>query len=522
MRPAWQWLALTFVIALAARVYYAERLFLNPDEALHYLLALQSSAAAAYQASLTTAHPPLLILFLYYWRFLGHSEFVLRLPQIIAGLLFCWISFQWIKRVTNDETANVALPLLLFAPPLISLSAEVRQYSFLLLFMSLALYSVQRATGESSARWMVAFSVAIYGALLVHYSALFFTLAIGIYALARAIRSRPSRAVLLTWAAGQVLAAGIALLLYRTHIALVRKSGLPQNIADTWLRKSIYHPAEDNPVWFVVRGAIRFFHFLFGNGAVGAIALVVFLVGLVLMLSGRPKSDRLRLPARALGFLCLLPFLCAIAAGMIGVYPFGGTRHDVFLAPFAIAAIAVALGAWQPRRIWVRTTLVWLALLASNVFLSPSGPFIKLSNQTRTEMRNAIEVLRANPERTILTDYQGGQLLSYYLCDQSAVQLSLPPYQPLTRTFCGRQTVIATSPDIWIFHAGDFPSALQDAARLYPQVAAAKLLIFQAGWDVDKEDDLVRVFQSMGCSAPRRFGQNILVCEVNPKLNAAQ
>ena len=65
--------------------------FLNPDEILHYLLANQPSLQQAYHASLTTAHPPLLILFLYYWRMIGHSELILRLPAVLAGTVFCWI-----------------------------------------------------------------------------------------------------------------------------------------------------------------------------------------------------------------------------------------------------------------------------------------------------------------------------------------------------------------------------------------------------------------------------------------------
>src|SRR2546430_7171281 len=42
------------------RLILARETFLNPDEALHYLLSDQPSLAMAYKASLTTAHPPLL------------------------------------------------------------------------------------------------------------------------------------------------------------------------------------------------------------------------------------------------------------------------------------------------------------------------------------------------------------------------------------------------------------------------------------------------------------------------------
>src|SRR5437763_12150870 len=82
-------LALLITAGLAIRLFQAEYRFLNADEALHYLLSVQTSFAATYRASLTPAHPPLLIIFLHYWGMLGHSELHLRLPCVLAGVLFC-------------------------------------------------------------------------------------------------------------------------------------------------------------------------------------------------------------------------------------------------------------------------------------------------------------------------------------------------------------------------------------------------------------------------------------------------
>ncbi|MGC2730755.1 MAG: hypothetical protein WA254_16300 [Candidatus Sulfotelmatobacter sp.] len=62
------------LLGLLARLWAAHGTFLNPDEALHFRLANQTSLALAYKASLTAAHPPLLIVLLYYWRALGTSE----------------------------------------------------------------------------------------------------------------------------------------------------------------------------------------------------------------------------------------------------------------------------------------------------------------------------------------------------------------------------------------------------------------------------------------------------------------
>ena len=70
--------ALVLAAGFVARLLPAWRHFLNPDEALHYVLADQPSLTLAWRAALTNAHPPLLIVVLYYVRLLGHSELLLH------------------------------------------------------------------------------------------------------------------------------------------------------------------------------------------------------------------------------------------------------------------------------------------------------------------------------------------------------------------------------------------------------------------------------------------------------------
>jgi uncharacterized membrane protein len=88
---------LVLIAAFVARLIPAKDYFLNPDEALHYLSASQPSVDLAYKAALTNAHPPLLILVLYYWRSLGPSELMLRLPSVLAGTACCWLAYLWLK-----------------------------------------------------------------------------------------------------------------------------------------------------------------------------------------------------------------------------------------------------------------------------------------------------------------------------------------------------------------------------------------------------------------------------------------
>src|SRR5579884_232164 len=126
------WLAgcapiLLILAGLIVRLISAYSKFLNADEAMHYLLALQPSFVEAYRASLGTAHPPLLILVLHYWELIGRSEFFLRLPSVLAGTAAGWFLYAWMRDVRDRTTAIIALALLLFAPALIYTSAEVRQ-----------------------------------------------------------------------------------------------------------------------------------------------------------------------------------------------------------------------------------------------------------------------------------------------------------------------------------------------------------------------------------------------------------
>ena len=98
---------------LLVRLVGAHSRFLNADEGMHYLFSLQPSFSATYQASLHTAHPPLLIILLHYWGMISNTEFFLRIPSVIAGAAAGWFIYAWLRRVADDCTALIALSLFL-------------------------------------------------------------------------------------------------------------------------------------------------------------------------------------------------------------------------------------------------------------------------------------------------------------------------------------------------------------------------------------------------------------------------
>ena len=489
--------------------------FLNPDEILHYLLADQPSLGAAYQASLTTAHPPFLILFLYYWRMLGHAEWALRFPAVVAGTAFCWVIFLWLNRVANRFVALTGLLLLLFSPSLIHLSAEIRQYAFLLLFTAAALYFLDRAFAENSVRMMALSFVALDLGLLTHYSAVIFAISIGIYALVRLRRGATAR-TLVTWILGQVSALGLCAFLYVTHLSRLKTSGQPLEI-ETWLSSSIYHPGHDHLVLFVLRTTIRLFHFLFSQGAVGVLGFLCFVIGVAGLWIGNGRFAAVpgKPSSRQLGLLLTLPLLVNCILAVAGLYPYGGTRHNAILASFAMSGVAIGLSRWMDgesrQKLLIFTFTLALVLVVCNLFPNPTGAYIRPSNQSRKLMQQSIHAISQQiPLGSVLfTDNGGGLTLSYYFCHQRVVQYELP-FQPFLSSDCRGLHVITPAPNFKALP--DRPTLMDDDAYVRAN-PTAQVWFFQAGWIAGRED-IQRTMRQTACQNPLKFGQNILLCKL--------
>lgn len=518
-RPPVSWFYfLLIVVALLLRLRLAWITFLNPDEALHYFLAQQASLKLAYQASLTTAHPPLMVLFLHCWSLFGRSEFFLRLPFVIAGTAFCWVMFLWVRRVASMTAGCFALAMFLFAPSLISLSAEIRQYSLLLLFCACCLYWLERSLENDgkSIRWMTFSALALYLALLTHYSAMIFAAAVGLYGLLSLIRSKCPAKLTTAWILCQAGALAICAFLYESQISKLKEIGVPSEIAATWLRSSIFQRGRDHFATFAWRNNLRLFRYFFSHGTIGVIGFALFVFAIVVLLWPNNNHEA-KSRNRELVFLLLAPFLLTLLLAIAGVYPYGGTRHDMVLAVFAISGIAVGLDRVLPRASAATTQLakvlsLGVAMLICNIFPSPSGPYIRPHNQHRQLMHQAISALRSlHPGSDLLTDAQGSMVLNYYLCNE-AMALPITPEKPLLRLRCGSYHVLTSMATQAGFDRATFSDLLSKAWQEAP--AETSLYLFQSGWIDDREEAWLTELRGLGGN-PRNFGPNILLCPLS-------
>jgi hypothetical protein len=363
---------------------------------------------------------------------------------------------------------------------------------------------------------MLASAAALYLALLTHYSTLIAAVSLAVYGLLRIVAKSPRPAVTSTWICMQAGGVAIASLLWKTHISVIRYRPLTQDVAGSYLRNSFFHPGGENLFLFLARSNLRLFHFLFSEGAVSALAMLLFVVGiLALFRSKSSQQETAKHPAaHQLAWLLLLPFAINFATALAGVYPYGGTRHNSYLAIFAMPAIAVSIAAWKPQHEWIRGVAVAFALAICNFTVLPAGAYLRPANQKKELMDEAIRYLRATaaPDSTILTDYESALLLSYYLCGRDITHPG-SPNGSFYLSSCAGYNSASLLPRLWIFRSESFAVQAAEFAKIVP--ASQPVWLFQAGFIVDREPEFQSLLGQYGCPKPQKFGANIFVCRIS-------
>jgi Dolichyl-phosphate-mannose-protein mannosyltransferase len=467
------------------RVWWAHATFFNTDEAWHYSVANQSAVAAAYRASLALAHPPLLIIVLYFWKHLGTSDLMLRFPGVLAGTVFCYIFFKWLRRLFGITTALIGVVFASLLPPMIVLSAELRQYSFMLMFAAAAGYLLERALDESSSGLMLFSCASMYLAMLSHYSAFFVAAVLGIYALGRMVLCRPHKSVIAIWSAGQFIGVTLAGLLYKTHISKlsgVYRGDPLHRFGDFYLSSWYFHPDRDNIVHFLWRGTFGIFRFTFGHTGVGQIAAALYVAGMVLLLRSKPFEGARR--GRLSALLLISPFVFNWVAVILGLYPYGRTRQCIFLAVFGLAGTSIAVSRLVRDRLGPALALVLIMVAGCHLFGTLQGrDMLPLAEQRHEHMDRMLQFMldEIKPSDVIFTDNATSFQLRHYLCQKKPVSVSSLP-EGLESFRCQGLLVVATGPNDTELKAETLPSRLQGMKRIYGDDPERKMWVVQGGW----------------------------------------
>jgi hypothetical protein len=355
---------------------------------------------------------------------------------------------------------------------------------------------------------MWCFSVFLYLAILSHYSAVFVALAIGLYSIARIAESHLPRKVVVAWASGQAAALAIYGFLYVTHVSKVK-----YYIA-VWASPfdGAYFRLDREDIFaFTWRNTSSIFRYIFGQRYIGQAMLLFFVVGVAVLFVRDLLHRRTNPWSCHSGILLLLPFIAAWGAAISGIYPYVGSRHTVFLAPFAIAAASFLLAAVYREKIWAGLLIAILIMGAANTFAETSEPFITKENQSRTLMIAAAHYMQQSIPRSdiILVDQQSSFSIPYYLCDPR-VMIPIDTYRGAYYEFSCNGYSIVSFPE-WKVLGGSFPSQFEKMALAHGLKSGDRVWVFQNGWGVMLDRELMCHFPQFRCLTPKGFGDNITV-----------
>jgi Dolichyl-phosphate-mannose-protein mannosyltransferase len=468
------------------RIWLAHSTFFNTDEAWHFSVANQNSLAAAYRASLTLAHPPLLIFVLYFWKHFFSSDAMLRLPGVLAGTLFCWVFYKWLMVLFGRATAWCGLIFATFLPPMIVLSAELRQYSWMLLFAISAAYFLERAFIENSSRAMLLSSLCLWLAMLSHYSAFLFAASLGIYAIARMVVQRPPKTVIAMWSAGQAMGVALGAFLVKTHVSKLGSvyPGDPlRRFGDFYLADVYFHAGRESLTHFLYRGTFGVFRFLCAQRAAGHLTTVLFVAGIICLLFSARRDSTRSAQSRLLALLLVLPFFVNWIAVVAGLHPYGRTRQCVFLAIFGLTGVSYCLAKIAGNRICLAVSMAGAIVAVCHLFSTPhSLDMIVTAEQRHEHMDAAIAFIQSSltPADVLFTDKPTSFQLLHYLCGPNPVGVhSSGDFDSFD---CNGVRVISTNLDDGSLTPQSFPEKLRKLKDNYFVNSTPAIWVVQMAW----------------------------------------
>ncbi len=476
------------VIGLVIQIAPMRNRYLSPDEAFHVSVASAPNLIDVYLGTTTTAHPPLFFLLLHLWMHLGRSEYSLRLLPWAFGGTFLWFAYRWAGGVFGEAAGFLTLVVISFSPMWLDLSADVRGYTLLLMLSAAALVQLDKAVETRSPARIALSSLFLCLAILTHYSALFIALSMALYALVRLVAERAPRKLVFLWAGFQVGTAALCLFLYFTQVKIILGSDQELQAMTVWLGGSYFHSDRESVLPFIGRQTTEVFRDFFGSFLGGTVALFLALAGLaVLAVKRRPSA-----------VLLVFPWLFGAAAGLLDRYPFGGTRHSVYLLPFFSAAIGVALSGLAAGRL--RGALLTSLVLMLLYWTSRQGA---ATTGSLSQMKAAMDHLRRRaPAGSLLfADHGTGAVLRYYLgVAGSGAEKPAENYR------------IVRSP-LWAPDPSRFSDEVERVIRVYRLSAGQRLWVIRLGSEDDSYEELFRRLPAAAVSESRRFG-DILIVEV--------
>lgn len=345
-------MGLVTLIGLLLRLVTLSAKSLVYDEAMNWWISSGSFREVFARNAAMNSYPPLFSFVLAVVRRLSSSEAALRLVPALAGAAAVPAMYVLARRFTTPAGAVFAAVLVALSPQQVVYSQQVRVYSLAVLLAIFLLWATSRFLDRPDGRGTAALACALVVGLVTHYGLALLAAAIGLVTVATLAQRRAPSSVWIRWMSAQF----VGLL----TVAVVDLSTLRNQVAAgaggltgqyTYLAEGFANGSLRSMIHLALLQTPRILELAYPS------ALVVFLVALGLTLGGTAGTAR-----RAI-YLLVVPLAITFAAAVMHVYPYMGSRQDLFLTPmiYVVASVGfVALGAARNGR---RVALVASLLL---------------------------------------------------------------------------------------------------------------------------------------------------------------
>lgn len=331
--------------------------WLNPDEGIFYSSLGRTDSEDFWNATKGQAHPPLYWLIL---RFLGSptTDFVwYRAFSLACGCFAIFANFLAAREVAGSgargSAGGLIAALLIAASPGVTLMSQlIRPYTLQLASLSLAVFYLVRYLRTRKAWGLVGYALFLSAALLTHYSSLLAFGVIAVVLLGHLAARRFALREILQLAAAHAVPLLTVSALYVFHLRALGSRTMAADSLQGWLAPYMIRSAGD--VWSRL---LAFHTFLLGPH--------LAVPGVFALAAGVALAARRRFGT--LAGLTVVALALAVLGAATGRYPFGCSRHSVWLIAFVVPPIAWMLGVAVTSRRWLLANAV--VLLATLVLV---------------------------------------------------------------------------------------------------------------------------------------------------------
>ncbi len=336
LRPGPAAALLLLAVGFALRARGISEYWLNPDEGIYYSTLTQPSFGRFWAEVTANAHPPAFYLLLRGMGFLTWDFVWLRAAPLLFGTAAIWVFWLVGRELGGSGTRGtvtglVAAALVALNPEAITLSQVMRPYTLVVLLLGASLLQLLRYRAEPRDATLFRYAGLLSLAVLCHYSAALAVAALCAVLAHDAATGRLDRRGALRLAAAQAVPLLLIGAVYVAHLGSALGSDLVGEALDPggWLGDWLIRSPTD--AWNSLV-SYQIFHLPAGL-RLSALALLLAAIA-----TSAARGERL-VAVLAVGGLGV-----AILASVLGVYPFGPSRHNAWLTVFTIPPLAWLAG----------------------------------------------------------------------------------------------------------------------------------------------------------------------------------